>query len=347
MRPQRFQKLSNQLLILDIIRAEGAVSQADLAVRTGLQPSTVSNLARDLKALGLIESTGKGDSGPEGGKRADLLSAAPGFGLFAGVVVKPESFSCTVRDFAGFETASSSRPLRQLDHLRIPEVIAREADGLSPKAGELSGIGVAVRSVVDPSGAIHRSTDFDWEVPGFAERLHDAMPGVEIVVENDANCAAYHAYVLLGHRFRDIVSFSIHVDPFMMGAGIIMDGTLYRGPSGAAGEIFERDVDTVKELNERLAEDPRSVRTKRTLRRVLAMAREAVVGSALLLDSPAVVLSGDFTALGKDVTDRFVGDLGRGLPGVSVTLFETPDFAGAGAAQLAADSAVRALLAGP
>ncbi|MBN1384633.1 MAG: ROK family protein [Elusimicrobia bacterium] len=55
------------------------------------------------------------------------------------------------------------------------------------------------------------------------------------IVDNDANCAAYGSYVLDGKRkFKNFIMITLGTG---MGGGIIIDGKLYRGASGTAGEI--------------------------------------------------------------------------------------------------------------
>lgn len=72
-------KIRNIQLILDLFRIHGKVSQAFLAQQTGLQPSTVSNLCRDLRQLGAIQAEGKGNTTPEGGRPSESLVLNPQF----------------------------------------------------------------------------------------------------------------------------------------------------------------------------------------------------------------------------------------------------------------------------
>jgi glucokinase len=66
--------------------------------------------------------------------------------------------------------------------------------------------------------------------PLLSERL-----GLPVAVENDANAAAYGEYVAgAGRGARALIYVTVSTG---IGGGIVLDGVLYRGPDGAAGEI--------------------------------------------------------------------------------------------------------------
>ena len=65
----------NRLRVVDALRAEGLISRADIARRTGLSRSTVSSLISDLQADGLVVAGGESSATPgiaPGGARDPL-----------------------------------------------------------------------------------------------------------------------------------------------------------------------------------------------------------------------------------------------------------------------------------
>jgi fructokinase len=86
-----------------------------------------------------------------------------------------------------------------------------------------------------------------YETPGFIGRLR-ATFGVPLAVENDANCLALAEYFTLCEgKCRYVLAVILGTG---FGSGLILDGKLYRGAVGAAGEIGHCTVD----FNGRLCE---------------------------------------------------------------------------------------------
>ncbi len=108
------------------------------------------------------------------------------------------------------------------------------AAGLAP--GELAGVGVGVPGVVNPVGGTvaHAVNLGIGDEPTPLVRLLAADLGcTNIVMENDLNAAAIGAAGVLGHR-GDVAYLALGTG---LAAGLLLDGRLRRGSSGAAGEI--------------------------------------------------------------------------------------------------------------
>ena len=104
------------------------------------------------------------------------------------------------------------------------------------EAGPANAVGVAVPSVVDfASGRVRASVNVPLADVALRDILRERI-GVPVVVDNDATCAALaEAYdddgALVG---RHLVMFTIGTG---VGAGIVIDGRVYRGATGAAAEL--------------------------------------------------------------------------------------------------------------
>ncbi len=103
-------------------------------------------------------------------------------------------------------------------------------------AGDAAAVGVAVPSVVDwQTGRVRSSVNVPLQDVALREVLRGRL-GVAVFVDNDATCAALaEAYdedgaLVAGH----LVMFTIGTG---VGGGIVIGGRVYRGASGAAGEI--------------------------------------------------------------------------------------------------------------
>jgi glucokinase len=96
-------------------------------------------------------------------------------------------------------------------------------------------VGVGVPAVIDhPSGRVRWSANARLEDLDL-RRLLEGRLGLPVVVDNDANCAAFaEAHDGLEPSVRDLVMFTVGSG---IGSGLVLDGRVYRGSSGAAGEI--------------------------------------------------------------------------------------------------------------
>jgi predicted NBD/HSP70 family sugar kinase len=103
-----------------------------------------------------------------------------------------------------------------------------------------TSVGLGIPGLVDVEQgavkhAVNLGVDGDW-VPLRAEL--EARLGLPVAVENDVNVATLGAVALTG--IRDLVYLSIGTG---LAAGLVLDGVLRRGATGAAGEIGHVPVD--------------------------------------------------------------------------------------------------------
>ena len=103
-----------------------------------------------------------------------------------------------------------------------------------------TSVGLGIPGLVDVERgavkhAVNLGVDGDW-VPLRAEL--EARLGLPVAVENDVNVATLGAVALSG--IRDLVYLSIGTG---LAAGLVLDGTLRRGSTGAAGEIGHVPID--------------------------------------------------------------------------------------------------------
>jgi glucokinase len=158
---------------------------------------------------------------------------------FAGIEVAMTTMRGVVISEAG-ETIASRDAVYQPENLisAITELTA----GLR-ETGELKSVGLAI------PGLVNRETDrvlISTGLPFTAQdHIHAELmqaTGLQFELENDANAAAYGEYKAgAGRDARDI--FYIGIGDAIGGA-IILDGTLWTGASGCAGEIGHITINT-------------------------------------------------------------------------------------------------------
>jgi glucokinase len=127
-----------------------------------------------------------------------------------------------------------------------PDGVVRTAErvvallGAATDAAPATSVGLGIPGLVDVERgtvkhAVNLAVHGDW-VPLRAEL--ESRLGVRVVVENDVNVATLGAVALTG--IRDLVYLSIGTG---LAAGLVLDGVLRRGATGAAGEIGHVPID--------------------------------------------------------------------------------------------------------
>jgi glucokinase len=154
-------------------------------------------------------------------------------GRFAGVDIGGTKISVVVadRDLAAVGRASGPTTGHESDGVvdRIAEVIT-ESHG-----GPLAGVGVAFPGIVNvTNGTVSRAVNLHWDELPLAELL-SARIGAPVWVENDVQAAALAVCRLgLAGDARSLAYVSVGTG---IGAAIVIDGAVWHGAHGMAGEI--------------------------------------------------------------------------------------------------------------
>ena len=236
------------LTLRAVAAAPTPVSRSGLAVRTGLTRASVSGLIDTLVADRLVCETGVPTRSGVGRPATGLvLDPAGPAGL--GLELNVEHLAARVVDLTGAvrveRTATVDRSAGPaLDQL---VTLAGEIVAASGRLGlELAGVAVAVPGLVDPAtGRLLVAPNLDGAGSGAAAAaladLHGALGGlaglgdVQIAVENEATLAAGAEQRALGEAApRSFLQVSGEVG---IGAGLVLDGRLYRGRHGWSGEL--------------------------------------------------------------------------------------------------------------
>ena len=226
----------NRQIVLNYIRDREPISRADIARAAELQRSTVSTIVEQLKSVGLIEEIGAGAS--TGGRRPTLLRLRAAGATAIGVDITPSSTTVATSDLAGRVLESEIVP----NSTRPDELAARIIERVSDFAdrdrqGTIAGVGVSLPGMVDPdTGRAIYIPYFKWRDWPIAEEIRSAT-GLSVVVDNDANAAALAELWFGRPEVSDSRDFIMVLVAEGIGTGIVIDGQIYRGERGAAGEF--------------------------------------------------------------------------------------------------------------
>lgn len=223
---------SNLRLALQWVIAEGPVSRADIARGTGLNPTTVSSLVKELLDDGLIEEVGHAAS--TGGKPARQLAVRAGARSIVAVDLSSTPASASRLNLAGDivdRVVSTSPGSRGGAAVEAGIVMAEEL--VRGASAPVIGIGIVSPGVVSPTGDVIHSVNRDWSgVP--VGRIFNEQLQLPSYVLNDHQAAALVEY---GSNGREAGNLAVVLIGEGVGAGLILNGRLFRGDRSGAGEL--------------------------------------------------------------------------------------------------------------
>jgi len=219
--------------LIDRLREEWPLSRPELARRLDVSAVTVATIAQRLVAAGVLVETGRGGRGV--GRKAVLLDLVPRSGLALAVDVGFDSVGWRSVDLRGRQIGSGTFAL-PADPSGLVDLIAGLA-GAELASSVAAATVVAVPAPVGGDGVVrHYGTPGMLHGVPLARRLQDALGTDRVAVENDLNLAAVGEHRLGAARGWSRFAF-VGVRRTGIGMGLVLDGRLYRGANGRAGEI--------------------------------------------------------------------------------------------------------------
>ncbi|MFZ5632818.1 MAG: ROK family protein [Bacillota bacterium] len=118
---------------------------------------------------------------------------------------------------------------------RIAETVHRVVSLAPPAGAAPAALGIGAPGPLDPvGGVVHSAPNLGWREVPLRQKLEDTL-GIPALVENDANLAALGEYSFgAGRGARHMVYVTVSTG---IGGGLILDGRIYRGAGGGAGEV--------------------------------------------------------------------------------------------------------------
>ncbi|PYS78603.1 MAG: hypothetical protein DMF67_07705 [Acidobacteria bacterium] len=232
-RPNTIRDINRQI-ILNYVRERGPISRAEIAQETALQRSTVSLIVDELKSGGLIEEV-SGES--TGGRPPILLSLRTADAVAIGVDLGTIRTLVATSDLAGRVLEQEEFPTDPDAQKTISRIIDSARKLICKNRGTIEGVGVSLPGLVDQeTGTAIFIPHFKWRDLEIAEEIRSAV-GLAVTADNDANAAALAELWFGRPEIREVRDFIMVLIEEGVGTGIVFDGQVYRGKSGAAGEF--------------------------------------------------------------------------------------------------------------
>lgn len=225
----------NQAIVINAIRTHGAISRTDIAALSKLSLPTVSGITAELIEAGLVYEREAGVS--TGGRRPVLLALNNQAGYVVGVKMTETTVIGALTDLDATVVARHTARLAGRAPADAVAAIATTVDALCAPTGTqtLLGVGVGIAGVIDRQRAlVHYATYFGWHNVPLAQLLEQRLQ-IPVVVDNDVNAlTAAEQWFGAGRGVNDFLVVSIGRG---VGLGMVLDGKLYRGTAGGAGEF--------------------------------------------------------------------------------------------------------------
>jgi len=250
-------KERKNLSILEVIRKNGPISRTDISKITELNIVTVSNYVSHYIKSGLVIEGELDES--TGGRKPVLVELNPKAGYIVGV-------GLNMFNMVGVLVDLEINVITEIKRERAPEnseVVVQQMVDLAVEMIEQSevdktkivGVGVGIPGIIDERGRTIRWPqslgEKDLSVCLSIKDTFEKRLNVPTFVENDANAA------VLGEKWlgldRDVKNLVYMFSG--VGVGIIINGEIYRGATGAAGELGISSLKTSREEIKAMAAD--------------------------------------------------------------------------------------------
>lgn len=240
----KWMKSLNRSLILNTIRTHGEVSRAEIAKITKLTPPTVTNIVSELLDNKLVIESDLGAS--TGGRRPIMLRINADAYHIVGVDIGIHWLRTVVTNLNADIKAAEKLALPPrvdeaalIGHLIDTVKLVLKKAGIS--AGDLMGIGLGMHGLVDPAaGKAIFAPNFGLRDISLREPLEREFQ-VPVHVENDVVAFALgESWFGEGTDTGNFIAVNIGEG---VGAGIVLNGQLYKGATYSAGEIGHTTVE--------------------------------------------------------------------------------------------------------
>lgn len=231
--------------VLDVIQRRPGISRTDLAAATDLTPAAISKIVANLIALGLVVEEGRASSG--GGRPPVRLMINASKCYIVGVDLARSGIRAALVDLNGHvhhrlrqESAMASANDITIDNLL--DILRDLLAWARSRQMQVIGVGVGAPGPLSVhQGVLLTPPNFTrWRNVPLKQIVEEAFH-VPVWIDNDANaCALAERWFGGGRSFDSFIYIAVGTG---VGAGVILNGALFRGAHDIAGELGHTTVE--------------------------------------------------------------------------------------------------------
>ncbi len=228
---QEYIRDMNRRLVLETIIHQNPISRANLSKQLHLTKATISAIVQELIDQELVEEIGSADTSK--GRKPILLRFNQQCGHIISMDIALDKISAMISDLKGENCIVKEYKLEQnfITIEQISSIVQQTLNNIPPSTYGVVGICMGIHGVVN-NNIIQFTPYYTIESKKLAEALTERFH-IPVFVENEANLCAIGEYAY-HYTKKNLIYINIHSG---IGMGILMDGILFRGKDGYAGEI--------------------------------------------------------------------------------------------------------------
>jgi len=233
--------LSNKLILFNMIRYSPGTTRKELAEKTGLNPSTITNIINFLKEKDLVVEIGKKKNENPGRNSIRLYPKRDRKRVFLAKLGVEKTYtglgyldnSCDIIN--EYETPGK---IDQFIELVVADYIA------SHKPGESFGMVLSVPGIVDNNnGTIINLPHLKWKEIDFSKRIRsDINKDIRIWIENEAKLSL-RTEIYINDDISGLKNGVLLYISQGVGGALLINRQLFAGNSFTAGEIGHMSID--------------------------------------------------------------------------------------------------------
>lgn len=328
----------NARAVLELVHRLAPVARPEIRRASGLSKTAVAQTLAELERRGIVVTAGVDAS--RRGPVATLYALDERYRVGAAIDIGHRRIRVVIVGTTGEVLGRASADAVHESPDATADAVARVVSAAVAEAGlaldDLACAVIGVAATVTAAGSLLLASGLADDGRGLPEALAARLP-FPISLENDTNLAA-----IAEQRASQLHSFVLLSVGSSVGAGIVVDGKLYRGVRGAAGEVnylpgrddvvddtlgavsVSRDAESeslppglsAKEVFDRArAGDSAALRV---VERTAARLARVVTTLALVLDPEVVVLGGSIGANGDLLIEPVTRRLAEAFPHAGV-----------------------------
>lgn len=222
----------NRKSVLETIINEGPLSRAAISKKLGLTKATISAIVQDLLDTSYVEEIGSDDTLQ--GRKPILLQFCSQNGFIIALDLGVSSTTCMICDLLGRNCRLFQYPFHPTRQNLLPfltQILQTHLSGLPSVPFGVVGISIGIHGTVRDNQILFTP---NYDLAGFplSAKLEQLFH-IPVLLENEANLSALAEKTFVENH-RNLIHISIHSG---VGAGLILEHTLYTGFNGAAGEF--------------------------------------------------------------------------------------------------------------
>ncbi|OGO17763.1 MAG: hypothetical protein A2Z14_06795 [Chloroflexi bacterium RBG_16_48_8] len=233
----------NRTLVLNLIKNHAPISRIDLAGLSGLSAASITGITAKLIDCGLIFEKEEGDS--RGGRKPILLALNPHGSFMVGLKLTEQYAIGALTDLQATVIANHRSRLKNRSIEAAIDTMVGVVKTLSDQGGmeseELLGVGLGLAGIVHGAqGILRHSPILGWRDVPLKNMLQDRV-GAPVYVDNDVNTLTLtELWFGAGQGVDNFLTVTIGRG---VGLGIVINGQLYQGAYGGAGEFGHTVID--------------------------------------------------------------------------------------------------------